>query len=130
MTFEKQLSVFVQNKVGSLAEISKSLAEAGVNIIGITIADDFDWGIVRIVVDDVDKAKEAFREMGQVYGESTVIAIEVPNRPGVLAEMAGLLAKRGVGIEYAYATGTLDQTLVILSTTDDKKAAQVLKKIS
>ncbi len=130
MTFEKQLSVFVQNKVGSLGEISNALAKAGVNIIGITIADDFDWGIVRIVVNDVDKAKEAFKAMGQVYGESTVIAVEVPNRPGVLAELANLLAKRGVGIEYAYATGTTDQTLLILSTTDDKKAAQVLKNFA
>lgn len=130
MTFQKQLSVFVQNKVGSLAEISNALAHAGVNIIGITIADDFDWGIVRIVVDDVEKAKLSFKDMGQVYGESTVIAVEVPNRPGVLAELANLLAKRGVGIEYAYATGTAAQTLVILSTTDDKKAAQVLKKIA
>jgi hypothetical protein len=122
MAIEKQLSVFVQNKVGSLGELCAALSKANINIRAITVADDLEWGIVKIIVDDTERAKEILHKLGLMYGEGSVLTVELKNHPGALAELANNLAKKKINIEQAYATATGQSSLLVLSTTDDKKA--------
>ena len=129
MPIEKQLSVFVQNKVGSLGELSESLSRAGINIRAFSIVDDLDWGIVRVIVDNPDRAKEILHKLGLMYGESAVLTVELDNHPGALADLATRLAKKKINIESAYATAAGDRSLVVLATTDDKKANGILSSI-
>lgn len=126
MAIQKQLSVFVENKVGSIYELCTALSEASVNIIGILVSDDLDWGVVRLVVDDVAKAKQMLNDSGYVYGESDVIMVHLDNHPGAIASVAEKLSKAKIAIEYSYATGEGDKALVIIATTNNKKADKVL----
>lgn len=126
MAIEKQLSVFVQNKVGSLEELCAGLSRANINIRAIAVVDDLEWGIVKIIVDDTERAKEVLHKLGLMYGEGNVLTVELKNHPGALAELASRLAKKKINIEQAYATATGEGSLLVLSTTDDKKANSVL----
>ena len=127
MAIEKQLSVFVQNKVGSLWELSTQLAKNHINIRSLAIVDDLDWGIVRLVVDDPDKTKELLHKLGLMYGESNILTVELRNHPGALADMADKLSKKKINIEQAFATAIGEGSLLVMSTTDDKKANIVLE---
>ena len=126
MPLEKQLSVFVQNKVGSLGELSIALAKANINIKALSIVDDLDWGIVRLIVDEPEKAKEILHKLGLMYGEGQVVTVMLQNHPGALAELADKLGKKKINIEQAFLTTAGDVSLLVLSTTDDKKASSVL----
>ncbi|MCH7754828.1 amino acid-binding protein [candidate division KSB1 bacterium] len=126
MPLEKQLSVFVQNKVGSLGELSIALAKANINIKALSIVDDLDWGIVRLIVDEPEKAKEILHKLGLMYGEGQVVTVMLENHPGALAELADKLGKKKINIEQAFLTTAGDVSLLVLSTTDDKKASSVL----
>jgi len=128
MALERQLSIFVQNKVGSLGDLSTAFSEAGVNIRAFSVVDDLEWGIVKVVVDDQEKAKEILHNLGLMYGDSQVLTVEVPNHPGSLAELAKSLAKKKINIEQAYATASGEKSLLVLATTDDKKANSLLSK--
>jgi len=126
MPLEKQLSVFVQNKVGSLGELSVALAKANINIKALSIVDDLDWGIVRLIVDEPEKAKEILHKLGLMYGEGQVVTVMLENHPGALAELADKLGKKKINIEQAFVTTAGDVSLIVLSTTDDKKASSVV----
>lgn len=126
MAIEKQISVFVRNKVGSLGELCSELAKAQVNIKALSIIDDLEWGIVRIIVDQPDKTKDVLHQLGLMYGESQVLTVELENHPGALAELADTLAKKKINIEQAHATAIGEGSLLVLSTTDDKKANNLL----
>jgi len=126
MPLEKQLSVFVQNKVGSLGDLSTALAKANINIKALSIVDDLDWGIVRLVVDEPEKAKEILHQLGLMYGEGQVVTCMLENHPGALAELADKLGKKKINIEQAFVTTSGDVSLIVLSTTDDKKASSVV----
>jgi hypothetical protein len=106
-----QLSVFVENKPGHLAETLRTLAEAGVNIWSFTIADTSDYGILRIVVDKVELAKDALGRAGYVVAEHPVVRIVLPDRPGTLAECVRIISESGLDIEYLYQ-GNHDSLLV------------------
>lgn len=126
MPFDKQFSIFVQNKVGSLGDLCRSLARENVNIKAISIIDDLEWGIVRVVVDDPDKIKTILQDLGLMYGESQVLTLELENSPGALAEVADKLARKKLNIEQAFATATGEGAFLVLTTTDDKKANSIL----
>ena len=126
MPLEKQLSVFVQNKVGSLGELSIALAKENINIKALSIVDDLDWGIVRLIVDEPEKAKEILHKLGLMYGEGQVVTVMLENHPGALAELADKLGKKKINIEQAFVTTAGDVSLIVLSTTDDKKASSVV----
>lgn len=127
MPIEKQLSVFVQNKVGSLRDLCASLSKANINIKAMSIVDDLDWGIVRLVVDDHEKAKDTLHKLGLMFGESNVLTVELENHPGALADLANTLAKKNINIDHAFVTAAGNRSLIVLITTDDKKANQILK---
>lgn len=99
----EQISVFLENKAGRLAEVTRVLGEAGVNIRALSLADTTDFGILRLIVDQYDKAREVLKEKGFTVGKTEVVAVEVPDRPGGLASVLQILARAGINVEYMYA---------------------------
>lgn len=99
----EQISVFLENKAGRLAEVSRILAEAGVNIRALSLADTSDFGILRLIVNDNAKAKEALKSHGFTVGKTDVLAVEVEDRPGGLHKILDSLYRCNVNVEYMYA---------------------------
>ncbi len=97
-----QLSVFVENKPGHLAEALGTIADGGVNVLNFTIADTADYGVMRIIVDDVDRAKGVLRAGGYTVAEHMVVGAFLPNVPGTLASIARTVSDSGLDIEYFY----------------------------
>ena len=98
-----QLSVFLENRTGQLAQITRLLAENAIDIRAISIAETADYGLARMIVDDCPKASQVLLEHGDILSMTPVWAVEVPDRPGGLAELLGALAEKGVDVEYMYS---------------------------
>ena len=124
----KQVSVFVENKKGSLHEITDLLAKAGIDLRSMCIADTSDYGIVRMIADDSEKAMRVLSEAGHTANVREVTAFAVPDEPGGLAKALNLLESNGVNIEYLYAlvTTETDKAYTVLRTDDSAKAEAVL----
>jgi hypothetical protein len=99
----KQLSVFLENKSGRLADVTRTLAQANINIRALSIADTIDYGLLRLIVNDPDAARKALADAGFTVALTEVLAIEVPDKPGGLANIIDILAKENINIEYMYA---------------------------
>jgi hypothetical protein len=99
----KQISVFLENKLGRLATITKVLGEKGINIRALSIADTTDFGVLRLIVSDPSKALAVLQESDFTVSETDVIAVSIADEPGGLARVLGVLDKVGVNIEYMYA---------------------------
>ncbi len=127
--FIKQLSIFVENKVGRLQSIINSLGENDINIRALSIADTTDFGILRIIVDNPDKAKLVLKGMGVISKSTDVIAVYIDDRSGGLASVLNVVSDAGIGIEYMYAFmhRTEGKALMVLKADDEAKAEQVLK---
>jgi hypothetical protein len=100
----KQLTVSLENRPGTLARMAKVLADAKVNIVALLNSTSGAQGSAQVVVDNFNKAKKALGDAGLSYTEGMLEQIELPNKPGALAELAGRLAKKGINIDCAYAT--------------------------
>jgi ACT domain-containing protein len=98
-----QLSIFLENRAGRLAEVTRILAESGVNIRALSLADTSDFGILRLIVSDFDKAKEHLKAGGFTVGRTTVVAVEVPDNPGGLNSILEMLRGAKINVEYMYA---------------------------
>ena len=98
-----QISVFLENRTGQLSEITRLLAESQVDIRAISIAETSDYGLARMIVDDAAKASSILLEHGDILSMTPVWAVEVPDRPGGLAEVLSVLADAHVDIEYMYS---------------------------
>ena len=98
-----QISVFLENKPGALTEVTRILGEAGVNIRALSLADTKDFGILRLIVNDNEKAKGVLGAKGFTVRKTEVVAVEVPDRPGGLADILKILSEAGVNVEYLYA---------------------------
>ena len=101
-----QISVFLENRTGQLAEITQLLAQNHVDIRAISIAETADYGLARMIVDDSAKASSILLQHGDILSMTPVWAVEVPDRPGGLAEMLGVLAENHVDVEYMYSLFT------------------------
>ena len=101
-----QISVFLENRTGQLAAITRLLADAGVDIRALSIAETTDYGLARMIVDDSHKASSILLQHGDILSMTPVWAVEVPDRPGGLAELLGLLAENHVDVEYMYSLFT------------------------
>ena len=130
MEIVHQLSLFLENKPGTLAAVCKELAHHKINIFALTISDSVDHAIVRMVVSETRKALEMFEARGVLVVESKVLMIENSNKPGSLALIAARLAKAKINIEYAYLATSpgAKSGLLIVRASDTKKALKVLKK--
>ncbi len=126
----KQISLFLENKPGHLASICQALQDAGINIVTLSLADTHDFGIVRLIVDDADKAKAALSEAGFVVNVRDVLAVAVRDEPGGMKELLDIIGDAGVNIEYMYAFAQkLDNDAVIVLRLDNSaKAEEALAK--
>jgi len=99
----EQISIFLENKSGRLAEITDILAKNGINLRALSLADTADFGIFRLIVNDPEKAARVLKESGFTIGKNEVVAVEVPDRPGGLAGILNALQGKGINVEYMYA---------------------------
>ncbi len=122
-----QISVFVENRVGRLSEITGVLARENIDIRALSIADTSDFGILRLIVDQPDKAVKALRDAGITVSKTEVVAVRLNDKPGGLHEVLVKLGEREITVEYVYAFITKsDDAYVILRVEDNQKAAGVL----
>ena len=101
--FITQISIFVENKVGRLAEITEVLAKNNIDISALSVADTSDFGVLRLIVDQPDLARRALAEHGVITKATQVIAVQMEDRQGGLSEKLNLLKAAGITIEYLYA---------------------------
>ncbi|MGD0124934.1 MAG: ACT domain-containing protein [Terriglobia bacterium] len=119
-----QLSLFLENKPGQLTEPCRLLAQAGINIRTLTLADTEEFGILRLIVSDWQKGARLLEESGYVVNVTEVVAVEVPDRPGGLAELLAVFDKTEINIEYMYAfTFGRGDTAVLIFRFDKPDAA-------
>lgn len=98
-----QISIFIENKSGRLAEVSGALGDSGINIRALSLADTSDFGILRLIVDDSAKALSVLREQNFTVSKTEVIGVEVPDSPGGLASILKILDRNNLNVEYMYA---------------------------
>lgn len=99
----EQISIFIENKSGRLAEITRILGEAGINIRALSLADTSDFGILRLIVNKVEQAKMVLKEKGFTVNKTEVVAVEVPDQPGGLSVILQVLDREQINVEYMYA---------------------------
>jgi len=99
----EQISIFIENKSGRLAEITRILGEAGINIRALSLADTSDFGILRLIVNKVEQAKMVLKEKGFTVNKTEVVAVEVPDQPGGLSAILQVLDREQINVEYMYA---------------------------
>ncbi len=126
----EQISVFLENKAGRLCEVTAVLAEAQVNIRALALADTSDFGVLRLIVDDTEKARAALKQAGFTVGKTDVLAVEVPDRPGGLHEILNLLHSAGINVEYMYAfvNVTGENAVMIFRFDESERAIATLKQ--
>ena len=124
----KQISVFLENSAGRLAEVTGVLAKADINLRALSIADTADFGILRLIVDKNDKALEALTNAAFTTRVSDVVAVEIEDSPGSLAKVLELFHKAMVNIEYLYASleGKAERAVVVIKLEDHQKGLQIL----
>ncbi|HHU63023.1 MAG TPA: ACT domain-containing protein [Clostridiales bacterium] len=128
--FLKQISVFVENKVGRLAKVTKILGENGIDISALSIADTANFGILRMIVNDPDKALRVIKDAGLAAKTTEVLAVEVPDRPGGLVPVLEIFQKHNISIEYLYSfvKRTLDSAYILFKVDDIQRAAEALQR--
>ncbi len=125
-----QLSIFLENRAGRLAEVTGILAKSGVSIRALSLADTSDFGILRLIVSDFEKARTHLKENGFTVGRTTVVAVEVDDKPGGLNNILKLLDKEGINVEYMYAfvQQSGSHAIIIFRFDRTDQAIEVLQK--
>lgn len=125
-----QISVFLENRTGQLAEITGLLAENKINLRAISIAETADYGVLRIIADDSEKAKNALLQNGNIIKVNPVTVVAVPDKPAGLSELLNMLAKSDVSIEYMYSlfTHQNDKAYMVFRVTDYDNFINLLSK--
>lgn len=126
----EQIAVFLENKSGRLAEITRVLAESDINIRALSVADTVDFGILRLIVDKVDAAKKVLKDSGFTVGKTNVIAVEVPDQAGGLAAVLETVEAEKLNVEYMYAfvNKSGENAILIFRFDDMDKAIAALQK--
>ncbi len=119
----EQISIFLENKSGRLAEVAAVLAGGGVNIRALSLADTTDFGILRLIVNDTEKAKSILKTNGFTVGKTEVIAVEVPDKPGGLARILDVIHAQEINVEYMYAFVQKNVNAIIIFRFDDLEKA-------
>ena len=126
--FIKQLSVFIENKEGRLDEVLNNLSEGGVNLLSASLADTTDYGVLRLIAAEPDKAKDILKTAGFTARIDEVIAVVVPDAVGSLAKVISMLHKGGINISYIYGLSINGNGAPIAIKTDNnEKAASILE---
>ncbi|MBI9091301.1 MAG: ACT domain-containing protein [Desulfobacterium sp.] len=126
----EQISIFLENKAGRLAEVTAILRDANVNIRALSLADTTDFGILRLIVNDNQKAEDILKKEGFTVGKTNVIAVEVDDNPGGLNRVLDPLTSEGVNVEYMYAFANPNRKSAIMIFRFDNidKAIEILAK--
>mgnify|MGYP002674942947 CR=1 FL=1 len=124
----RQISIFLENRPGQLSQICRDLANVNVNIATLSLADPSDFGIVRMIVDDHELARDVLTDCGHVVNVSKVVAVCVPDRPGGMAGVMTVLDAAGVNITYSYAFAFHkgEKAVLVFRFDDNKKAEAAL----
>ncbi len=124
-----QIAVFLENKQGKLSGLVNALADAGVNVQSLNIADTNDFGIVRMVTSDNELALNAIRSAGYTASSVDLVGVEVDDAPGSLARFLAVLAEEGIAIEYIYSYSFKEgRTLILFKTSEVERAQSILNK--
>lgn len=126
----EQISVFLENKAGRLAEVTNTLATNEINIRALSLADTTDFGILRLIVDNSEKAKSVLKDKGFTVGKTNVVAVEVEDKPGGLNYILDTLGNNGINVEYMYAfvmPGSTNATLIFRFDKTDQ-AVEILSQ--
>ncbi len=124
----KQLSIFLENKLGRLTEVAKMLGEADINMTAFSIADNSDFGILRLIVSDPEQAYDLLLKNKFAVTLTDVVCLLCPNTPGSLAKALEVINKENVFIEYMYAFSMNDSAYVIIRALDMEKCVNALQK--
>ncbi len=123
----KQLSVFVENKKGKLTAITKLLAENNIDISALSLADTSDFGVLRLIVNDIDKAKSVLKSAGITVKISEVLAIVMNDHAGACSEVLEMLSNNDITVEYMYAcAGRISGKALMITKVDNPEKAQAV----
>ena len=123
----KQISIFIENKPGRLLKVTRTLADAGINIRALSVADTVDYGLMRLIVDDYAMARDALAEASVTVALTDVIAVEIADVPGGLNSVVEILSDAGINIEYMYAfSGNTGKGAIDVFRVDDIEGAEKL----
>ena len=124
-----QISVFLENRAGQLAEITGVLAENAIDLRAISIAETSDYGVLRMIVDDAEKATGILLSNGYILSMTPVVAVAVPDAPGGLAPVLALLAEGNIDIEYMYSlfTHQENKAYMVFRISDEEKFLALLQ---
>ena len=124
----KQISIFIENKKGSLAEVTDFIAKNNINLRALSIADTQDFGILRIITDDPDNARDMLKQEGYTVTATSVLAVELDDAPGSMASILSVLSNAEVSVEYTYAfmSSVAGKAYMIFRVDDNDKATKVL----
>lgn len=125
----KQLSVFLENREGRLEEVLNTLKEEKINIISLSLADTSDYGMLRILVEEPERGRDALKAKGFSATLSDIVAVTLPHKIGALQETLHILYEAGINIEYMYALcTTTDEAAIAIKPSDLDKAVEALKE--
>ena len=124
----KQITVFLENKTGRLNDVAKVLGANNINMLAFCIAETVDFGLMRLIVHEVDKAVDVLRDAGFAVILTDVIAIHCDNRPGALSKILESLAENDICIEYMYAFAQSERADVIINPNDLEKCVRILEE--
>lgn len=126
----EQISIFLENKSGRLAEVTGVLSEAGINIRALYLADTADFGILRLIVNDTEKARQVLKLRGFTVEKTRVVAIEVPDRPGGLSGILNAIKEAAINVEYMYAfvEKSGENAIVIFRFDEVERSIDTLQK--
>jgi len=126
----RQISVFLENRAGQLAEITGVLAKNGVDIRALNIAETSDYGLLRLIMADYDKTMETLKNEGFVASVSEVVTIAVPDRPGGLSEALSVLDRENIDVSYMYSIFSRleGKAYMVMKVNDPEKAEKILKE--
>lgn len=123
----KQVSVFLQNELGRLDEVTEILCKSNINISALSIAETAEYGVLRMIVSDTEKAAEALKANDFSVKITDVICIETPDRPGELHKVLRLLSTAGINLSYMYGYSNAGKAPLILKVSNPEKALEILK---
>ncbi len=124
----KQVSIFLENRTGRLHEVTSLLSEKNLNIRALSVADTSDFGILRLIVDNPDKAIDVLKDANYTVSSTDVVAVEVMDKPGGLAKILGVFDQNNINVEYMYAfLAKIPDKAVLIFRFDDNKA--VIEKL-
>jgi hypothetical protein len=128
METAKQFSVYLENKPGRLARVLSALAQEKINLVGVTVMDFQEHGVLRFVASDPARTVQVLKTLGASHDETAVLLVELPHHPGAMAQVCELLGAEHIAINYAYcsAAGRSGKTVAIFKVSNPEKAMRVL----